>query len=101
MLQGTDFDLIIDSINNDEDQLKLFFGVKALRNILTVCSKLMSDRIIMKYGIRVSKRLVHILNYEHMEELMTEALKCLLLIISANDERINLEFVVVGIVPTL
>lgn len=62
---------IVDSINNDEDQIKLFFGCKALRNILAIASTENKDRVIKRFGSRLAKRLVHILNYEHMEELMT------------------------------
>ena len=32
------------------------------------------EKIIRRYALGITKRLVHLLNYEHMEELMTEVL---------------------------
>jgi hypothetical protein len=92
---------IIESINVDEDQIKLFFGCKALSNILVISTPELRSRIIKRFGSRLVKRLVHILNYEHMEELMTEALKCTLLLVNGQDSFFNRELVFVGIVPTL
>jgi hypothetical protein len=66
--------LLLDAINNDEDQLKLLFGCKVLRNILTISNHSLKEKIIRKYALGITKRLVILLNYEHMEELMTEVL---------------------------
>lgn len=101
ILLADDMERIIESINNDEDQIKLFFGCKALSNILTISTPELLTRIIKRFGSRLAKRLVHILNYEHMEELMTEALQCTLLLVKAQNSMFNKELVVVGIVPTL
>ena len=81
--------------------MKLFFGCKALGNILTVANKTMVIRIIEKFGGRIGKRLIHILNYEHMEDLMTEALRCTLALVKADDLRFNRELIGVGLVPAL
>lgn len=101
LLQAADLELVVAALNNDEDQMKLFFGCKALANILAVANAATVSRIIDKYGGRISKRLVHILNYEHMEDLMTEALKTTHLLIKAGNIRFNRELIGVGLVPAL
>jgi hypothetical protein len=101
LVQGDDLDMIMDAINNDEDQLRLFFGVKALHNILKVCSKKVTDQLIAKFYKRFGKRLVHVLNYDHMEELMTEVLQCVLLLTQSNHETLQVDFVTHGIIPAL
>jgi hypothetical protein len=91
----------MDSIRQDEDQMKLSFAMKAFANILAIANAENTARIMEKFGHRLSKRLVHIINYEHMQELMSEALRCCLLMVQAADEKFNRDLLHVGIVPTL
>ena len=79
LLKLEDVSLVVDAINNDGDQLKLYFGCKAIKNILMVCTQAITYEILDKHGKRLIKRFVDILGYEHMEDSIIEVLHVVVL----------------------
>ena len=59
-LSIADLHLIVDAINNNTDMLRLFFGCKALRKILSTGNECTIKDVIKTYDT-LGKRLVHLL----------------------------------------
>ena len=98
LLPWSDIAVIIKSINDDSDQLKIYFGCKALKSILKVCNVDLTKAIIDRHSKRLLKRLVIVLSYEHLPDAMFEALHILVLITNLMDFEVTSELVVVGII---
>ena len=101
LLPWSDIAVIIKSINDDSDQLKIYFGCKALKSILKVCNVDLTKAIIDRHSKRLLKRLVIVLSYEHLPDAMFEALHILVLITNLMDFEVTSELVVVGIIHQL
>ena len=66
--------LIVDAINSDSDRLRLFFGIKTFRKILSLGNERTIIYVIDRFTPRLAKRLVHLLGYQHMQDVASEVL---------------------------
>ena len=96
-----DIALVVESINDDSDQLKLYFGCKALKSILMVCTQEITWRILDTHRNRLLKRFVDILAYQHMEDLIIEVLHILVLITNLKESHLISELVNEGLILAL
>ena len=67
-LSVADLTLIVDAINNNTDLLRLFFGCKALRKILSTGNEHTIKEVIDNYN-SLGKRLVHLMMMPQNQEL--------------------------------
>ena len=67
-LSVADLTLIVDAINNNTDLLRLFFGCKALRKILSTGNEHTIKEVIDNYHT-LGKRLVHLMMMPQNHEL--------------------------------
>lgn len=91
----------MDSINEDKEQMKIYFGCKALKSILMVASAELTREVISRYSNRLIKRLVIVLSYEHLPDAMFEALSIVVLLTNLMDYDVTSEMIVTGIVDQL
>ena len=98
LINMEDITLVVESINDDSDQLKLYFGCKALKSILMVCTQEITWRILDKHSKRLLKRFVDILSYEHLEDLIIEVLHILVLITNQKEPHLISELVNEGLI---
>ena len=89
---------MVDSINDDNDQMKIYFGCKALKSILMVAPIELTCQLIDRFGKRLLKRLVVVLSYEHLPDAMTEALHVIVLFTNLMDYEVISQMVVVGLI---
>jgi hypothetical protein len=99
ILPWDDITLIVDSINDDNEQMKIYFGCKALKSILMVAPTELTRKLIILHSSRLIKRLVIVVSYEHLPDAMTEALHILVLLTNLMDYDLTSELVTTGIVP--
>ena len=100
-LSTGDMPLIVEAINNDADRLRLVFGCKALRRILSTVDQAQISQIIHSYGKGLSKRLVHLLGYTSMRNMVIEVLWSLVNLTSVRSTEIADDMVEHGIVEVL
>lgn len=101
ILPWDDISLIIESINEDHDQMKIYFGCKGLKSILMVSPAKLCHQVVKRYSNRLLRRLVLILGYEHLPDTMAEALHIIVLLTNLTDHDITSEMVVAGLVHQL
>lgn len=78
--------------------MKIYFGCKALKSILLVSPAKLINELIEKFGRRLFKRLIVVLEYQHLPDSMTEALHVIVLLTNLMDHNVTSEMVVAGLV---
>lgn len=85
-LTVNDLPFIIDAIHNNSDLLRIFFGCKALRKILSVGNEYTIKMVIDQYQF-IGKRLVNLLMIPQNQELQIEILWTLVNLTSLKDNK--------------
>ena len=101
VLPWDDISLIVESINDDNDQMKIYFGCKGMKSILLISPILVTKQLVERYSKRLLKRLVVILSYEHLLDAMTEALHIVVLLTNLMDYEVTSELVCSGLIHEL
>lgn len=81
-----DLPLIIDAINNNSDMLRLFFGCKALRRIVSTGNEVTIREVVTNFEF-LGKRLVYLLMMPQTQELQIEILWTLVNLSSLKDNK--------------
>eukprot|EP00347_Sterkiella_histriomuscorum_P018470 403345397 len=95
-----DLPLIIDAINNNTDMLRLFFGCKALRKILSTGNEYTIKEVISSFQF-LGKRLVHLLMMPQNQELQIEILWALINLTSLKDNSKMNELIEFGLFESI
>ena len=99
MLPMSDIALIINAISLGTDHLKVYFGVKALKNILLVATPRVIGQIMERFNSRrLINRLVRILTYEHITDAVMETLHVIALMTNIYDPEVTSFFVSAGLI---
>jgi len=86
--------MIVDALNCDDDALRLHFGAKALRKVLTANdSPAMMVQVTKTYSRQLGRRLVHLLEFQTMNEMVTEILWVVVNLLSVKSDAFALHFV--------
>ena len=81
--------------------MKIYFGCKALKSILMVSSVDLTRQILKRHSHRLIQRLVVVLGYEHLPDVLVEALAITVLLTNLMDYEMITEMVTVGLVLQL
>ena len=101
ILPWEDIKIVVESINDDNEQMRIYFGCKALKSILLVSSQELTKKLLQRHSKRLLKRLVIVLGYEHLPDAMVEALHIVVLLTNMMDYDVISEMVVSGLVHQL
>lgn len=107
----------MEALNQDDDNLRLHFAAKSLRKILSKENRTaelssknnLNDRrageliseLTKTYARELGRRLVHLLEFKHMEEMVTEVLWSFVNILAVKSDQFALHSVQSGAVTAL